>query len=202
MHQQPENPLQSFVAYFAVLATSVFIISYGAVTSYYSGYLGYFGINIRYIDFWPHLPDFLILAMPIILALIVTGGMTALTLFILNIIGRRLSKKSQKSFLRGVGDSFRLEAGYRILAVILALSFATFSIIYISQESNGKRKAESETQFIRVGPDGKKIDVLIYQNSGVGFTKTYNKESKQFENGYKSINFSGQNLEQIELPKN
>ncbi|MFY9228567.1 MAG: hypothetical protein WAO28_04585 [Candidatus Microsaccharimonas sp.] len=197
-----EHPVRQFIPAFAIFTTAVFVVSYGVVTSYYSGYLDYFGINIRYIDFWPHLPDFMLVAAPIIMAIIFMGLASGLAMFLFNHLGKWLARKSKMSFIREFGKSLIWQPGIGLLAILVTLFIGTFSITYVTQEKSGRDFAENQTQFIRVGPDGKKVEILVYQNGGTAFTKTYDKESKQFETGYKTVSFVGQNLEQIELSKN
>jgi hypothetical protein len=196
MNKQTKQPAQSIVAYFAIFTAAVFIVSYGAVTSYFSGYLDYFGINIRYIDFWPHLPDFMLVAAPMIGFILFTGALSYLAFYVLNNLWRFISKFLKKSW----GDIFSNKAA--LVGIFIALCLGTFNIVYVSKSEDGTELATNQTKFIRVGTDGDKIDLLIYQNGGIAFTKTYNKESKQFEPGYKSINFTGQSLQEIEILKN
>jgi len=194
------NPLQSLVAYFAVFTAVVLIVSYGAITSYYSGYLDHFGINIRYIDFWPHLPDFMLVAVPIIMAILIISVVSYMIMLILVPLGAWITKKYKNKILHTLGEALQLDRRAMLAVIIIAMSIGTFSIVYGSQSKDGAEFATGQTEYIRVGADGQKIDLLIYQNSGTAFTKTYDRKSKQFENGYKTINFVDQKLEQIKLP--
>ena len=202
MSKEEKHPLQSLVAHFAIFTTAVFIVSYGAVTSYYSGYLDHFGINIRYIDFWPHLPDFMLVAAPIIMAVLFISVISYVIMLILVPVGAWIANKYKNRIMHTLGEALQLDKRVMLAVILVAMSIGTFSIVYGSQSKDGAEFAATQTKFIRIGADGQKVDLLIYQNGGTAFTKTYDKESKQFEAGYKSINFSGQNLEQIELPRN
>lgn len=201
MRKEEKHPLQSFVANFAIFTAAVFIVSYGAVTSYYSGYLDHFGINIRYIDFWPHLPDFMVVAAPMIGAILFVGAAGYGLMLLLSWIGSLISKKFKNKIMRTLGEALQVDKRISLIIIIIALSLGTFNIVYSSQSKDGAEFAATQTKFIRVGADGQKIDLLIYQNGGTAFTKIYDKESKQFENSYKTINFVGQNLVQIDLDK-
>jgi len=199
MIKERKYPLQSYTAYFTVFTAAIFIISYGAVTSYYSGYLDYFGINIRYIDFWPHLPDFMVVAAPVILAILWLTGLSYSIMLLLIPFGGWLSKKFKNKIMQTLGETLQVDRKISLAIILSVMSIGTFTIVYSTQSEDGAAFASAQTDFIRVGTDGQKIDLLIYQNGGTAFTKTYDKESKKFETGYKSINFVGQNLEQITL---
>ncbi len=199
MNKDTKHPLQSFVAHFAIFTAAVVIVSYGAVTSYYSGYLDHFGINIRYIDFWPHLPDFMVVAVPIIIVVLIISVISYVLMLVLARVGVWITEKYENKIMHTLGEALQLDKRVILAVILISMSFGTFNIVYGAQSKDGAEFATTQTNFIRVGEDGQKIDLLIYQNSGTGFTKTYDKESKQFEAGYKSINFVDQNLEQIIL---
>lgn len=197
-----EGMLKQFIAVFAIFTTAVFTVSYGVVTSYYYGYLAYFGINIKYIDFWPHLPDFLLLVAPIIMALIFCGILTALIFALLNWFGKFLQKKSKKLFIQELGKSFVRGWGFIITVTLLTLFAAVFAIIYIDQLNLGGEKAMKQTEFVRVGQDGSKIDLIIYENDGIAIVKSYDKQTKEFDKSYKSIYFTGQTYEKVMIERN
>jgi len=192
---------QSFVAHFAIFSAAVIVFSFGALTSYYSGYLDYFGINIRYVDFWPHLPDFMVVAVPILIAMLVVSVLSYIAMRLLNALGGWISRKYKNKILSTIGEALQLDKNIVLVVILISMSAGAFNIVYGSQVEDGAGFASGQTRFIRVGPDSQRIDLLIYQNGGTAFTKTYDKKSKQFDSGYNTVNFIGQNLEQIEIKK-
>lgn len=197
-----EGILKKIIAVFAIFTTAVIIVSYGVLTTYYSGYLAYFGVNIKYIDFWPHLSDFVLLAAPIIMVLIICGTLTAFIFLFFNWLGHLIQSKSKKIFIQQLGKSLIREQGFNITATVLTIFIATFTLIYVNQLNIGGERAAKQTEFVRVGQDGPKIDLIIYENNGIAIVKSYDKQTKAFDTSYKTIDFTGQTYERVTIERN
>jgi len=195
-----ERPFKTFISAFAVIATFVVAISYGTLTSYYAGYLRYFEVDIQSIGFWPQLSDFLIIASGAILGILIASGLGLLLLLFANIIAKKL-KNSEKKGVREIGDSLQLSKQWIIGIVLFTLVILAFTLIYVQSEENGFKAASEKSNFTNLTTTKNSNEILIYQSNGTGIIKTYDENSKKFNDGYRTIELVNQSFDQVLLKK-
>jgi len=195
-----EHPFKTFISAFAVIATFVVAISYGTLTSYYAGYLRYFEVDIQSIGFWPQLSDFLIIASGAILGILIATGLGLPLLLIANIIAKKL-KNSEKKGVQEIGDSLQLSKQWIIGIVLSTLAILAFSLIYVQSEKNGFKAASEKSNFTNLTTTKNSNEILIYQSNGTGIIKTYDENSKKFNDGYRTIELVNQSFDQVLLKR-
>ena len=194
------NPIKSIVSGFAVLSAITIVVSFGVINSYYTGYFNYFGIDINNIDFWPHISDFSLVAFPTILAVLVVAAATWVLPVIFNMISpaiKKFGKQKKSKLLTTLGESLSITNFAIYVGVLSSIAIMLFFVIFSTSYNQGKQMAETKQDFVQISSTDKEVNLLIYQNNGMGITKHYDEKTHAFRNGYKIIDLTNQTY----LPK-
>lgn len=167
-------------AYFA-------IAGYGAIATYYSGYLNRFGIDIHSIPFSPALTDFVYVSSPIIIAISLLLAFSFITLLLTNWLCKKIGNMHSKKlrWLRTVCRESHMTNKYIGAVLIIMFVFLSFKLVLVESYNRGMSEASNQQIFtVLVTPNQSKKQVIIYQNNNIAITKQFDKSSGIFEKHY------------------
>lgn len=191
------NKAKIILGFSGVITVYIALMSYGLVTGYYSGYLSHFNIDIRYIDFWPSLHDFMTQAFPSILAIIALSVSLFVVLLIINFIYKLLNSLSNKykklNWLNSFSLAGTMSYGYMSAVVLLGVLVFSFNIVFNIAVDRGASEAQKQSVFpviISEDTDSGIYSVAVYQNNDRIIIKNYDTSSGLFTDSYKVSDFS------------
>lgn len=198
--------LKSMSVYIAGTTAAVILLSYGAITLFYSGYLKYFDVNIFDINFFPSVTDLVSRGAPTVSAIITIVFATLLGILLANLLIKGLGTVGKRS-KQGKGWFVWLKvfddepviggAAFKIFLFVVFIVFS-FKLVYIDSEMMGFEMAEQTKSFSSfIDAEGER-NLLIYQNSGEGVYKTYDQKNG-LSKGYKVLPLAGKDYEAIDI---
>lgn len=192
-----------------IVASYILLVMRVSATSHKAGYLGYFGIDIRNVDYQPSIIDFIgepllvILAIPVLLAaFLLAAGIVNLVQWLLGrflgpplkwlarIVGVNISGTSRER----VFDKRMIIGGLAALLV-----FLSFRMPLYDSYDRGIEFAKQKKDFAVLATESDRKQALVHQNQGLGLLKTYDPESGSFERGYEVIDLADKKFEHIRL---
>lgn len=195
-----------FVLSFLGVATIyVGLLSYAVIISYYTGYLGEFGVRIENISFLPSLYDFLVQASPAVIALFIISIIVLLLLlsvnYALKLIAAKTSGHKKLHWFSVCAEMGVMPKAYMSAIIIACLVVLSFKIALSDSYMNGSNNAKKQDVFTVLGTNEKKtLDVIVYQNDNVAVVKKYDEYSGKFSNGYRITSLLDKNLEIKKIP--
>lgn len=198
--------LKSLSIYLAAATAAVALLSYGAITVFYSGYLKYFGVDIFDVNFFPSVADFVSRGFPTVSAFTVIVLATLLGVLLANLlikglgaIGRR-SEQGKRWFVWLKIFEDEPVIGGAALKIFLFVVFLIFSfkLVYFDSEKMGYEAASTTSSFSSFIDDDGVSNILIYQNAGEGVFKGYD-SNEGLSNSYKVLPLAGKEYEKINI---
>lgn len=198
---------QTVAASLSVVSVASILIAHASAASHKAGYLEFFKVDIRSVDYWPTITDFmnepLLAILAIITALLLTAaamwGIDAL-LRPLKIPLRILAKKTDNEALIGLADEPIYNRSTFIGVLLAVFIFATIQISIPDAFGRGFQAAEQQEQFTALhSKESPSKEVLIHQQNNRGIIKTYNSSERRFEDGYETIDMTDKKFETVEL---
>ncbi|UTX51132.1 hypothetical protein KI440_02910 [Candidatus Saccharibacteria bacterium TM7i] len=188
----------------SVTVIYVTLIAYASSTSFKAGYLSYFHIDIKHVDYTPSIADLMNQPVTIILAIILLLIIYFAIILIINFLHWLLSKIANKKgwvqFLDLIGEK---PFGRRLIiaSLIALLLILSFKLPLLDSFSSGTKFAEQQKNFTTLVVDDQKktIKVLIHQHEGIGLFKTYNTDSKTFNSSYEAIDLTNTELNYVQI---
>lgn len=173
-----------------------------AATSFKSGYLAHFGIDIRNVDYWPTIPDLMNEPIVVFLSILVLVLICYLVTVIMNGLYILFHKSARKKGWKRLLSFFDEKPyGWKLtIGVLIALMlFLSFKIPLYDSRDRGLEAAKEQTSFAVVVSENTEKQVLVYQNGDTGLFKIYNAETKSFSGAYEQLNMFGLKLQQVKL---
>jgi len=180
----------------------VAVIAHASATSFKAGYLSYFNVDIRSVDYWPSIIDFMNEPILVLLAIVTFTVLSAATFLLMNALNYLLHKIANKvswKWLIGITDEKFIGQKVASGILIVFVLFLSFKIPFNDSFERGIEAAKNQTSFTQVKPADVENQILIYQYNGTGITKEYNVSTRSFTKAYKTINVTGKEFESIEL---
>lgn len=186
----------------SVVSIYVTLVAYASSTSFKSGYLAYFGIDIRNVDFWPTIADLMNEPLLVIGSILILLIVCLLAIMIINglyWVFRKLVEWRKWKKLLNLFDEKPYSKGLSLGVLVVVLVFISFKMPLYDSRDRGVEAAKEQTSFAVIVGEGTTKQVLVYQYSGMGLFKTYNTETKSFSEAYEQLNMSGLKLQQVKL---
>lgn len=178
------------------------LVAHAAATSFKAGYLSYFGIDIRSVDYWPSIADFMNEPIIVVGAIIILLALCFGAIVLINglhwIMQKIAKKKKWKKFLDFIDEKpygWKLTTG----VLIALLLFVSFKIPLYDSYGRGIEAAKKQTSFVVINSDSDSRQALIYQYNDLGLFKTYNPGVKQFNKDYETLDLKGKSFEYLKL---
>ena len=196
-----KNNIKFALGFLSVVTIYVWLVSYGAIISYYGGYFDELNIGIGDVNFWPGLTDFMTQSFRVVLVIgFAVLGMLILLVCadgLLRLAARRAGKNKKASLLRSWQEAGTLSKLYVIGALTFALVIVTVKIGLTDAYDRGVAAARHQDTFTILQGKPTKLPVIIYQNDNVAVVKYYNKQTRTFSDNYITISLIGQD-QQVE----
>lgn len=194
------------LSFLAVVTVYVGLISFGYITIYYTAYLAYFGVDIKFIDFWPSLHDFTVIAFPVTVALIVLVCLYIISFFSGNTILRVIAWFANKIGFTRAAKSIKanlVAKEYIYTTTLIALAFLSIMIVFSYATNKGKETAESQEIFTVLRPedDIKTTDIVLYSNNGQIIVTTYNNDTKEISRDYQLLDSRDKTYEVVRIDR-
>jgi len=188
-----------------ITSAYVVLVANVAATSFKSGYLDHFGIDIKNVDYWPTIPDLVSEPLVVLLSILILVLICYLVTVIMNGLYILFHKSAQKKGWRKLLSFFDEKPyGWKLtIGVLIALTlFLSFKIPLYDSRDRGLEAAKEQTSFAVVVSENTEKQVLVYQYGDTGLFKIYNTETKSFNEAYEPLNMSGLKLQQVKLIEN
>lgn len=186
----------------SVASIYITLVAHASSTSFKSGYLAYFGIDIRNVDFWPTIADLMNEPLLVIGSILILLIVCLLAIMIINgLYGvfRKLAEWGKWKKLLNFFDEKPYSKGFSLGVLIAVLAFLSFKIPLYDSRDRGVEAAKEQTSFAVVVSESPEKQVLVYQYGDTGLFKIYNAETKSFSGAYEQLNMSGLKLQQVKL---
>lgn len=178
-----------------------FLLAHGAVASYKSGYLLYFGVNINDIQFWPTIFDFMVAPIIFFAFWIVVTLIAPVWMIVINLLMRVLHKLAKKLNLKIIQRATSEKPFPKSIIIgtlaITSIIFAA-SLIYGQLTTSGHGVAEKQRDFTQL-LGSEKPQFVIYQHDGQAVVKTYDPKTKKFTEPYEVVNIEGKSFKRTNL---
>lgn len=194
----PKGFLPSTILSFASISTVVLLISYGAITHYYAGYLRRFGVDINYIAFWPSPYDFSVYGVAILLGIVVSLSVFLLLQWAERGIARHILRHGKSKFIRSYAEVLTGRAR-KIITGLACCALVIFGVYLISYKV-GSDMAINQKEFTVLNDyESKNKMVVIYQNGEMMIVKKFDVISKRFTDDYRVLDLAGHSFRIEEL---
>ena len=191
------------LGFLGIATIYVWLVSYGAIISYYGGYFEQFNINMNDVNFWPSLADFMTQSFRVVLmigfAILGMAILLACINGISKLAARRAGKDRKSSLLRSWGAASRMSKSYIIGALVFSLVIFTVKLGLTDAYDRGVNAAQNGDTFTVLQGESTKLPVVLYQNDNVATVKYYNKQTHAFSSDYITTNLvdQAQHVEKI-----
>ena len=183
----------------------IVLVANVAATSFKSGYLAHFGIDIRNVDYWPTIPDLMNEPLVVFLSILILVFICYLVTVIMNGLYILFHKSAQKKGWKKLLSFFDEKPyGWKLTTGVLIGLFLFLSIKapFYDSRDRGVEAAINQTNYAVIVSENTLKQVLLYQNGGIGYFKTYDTVTKSFNEAYEPLDMSGLKLQQVELIEN
>lgn len=189
---------------FSIATVYVILVAHASAVSFKAGYLSYFDIDIRHVNYWPSIADFmneplLVLTAIFILQLICLGA-----ILLINLFHWVIRKYSIKYKWKRIQHNFQEKPyGIKITAgiSIALLLFLSIKLPFFDAYDRGIAAAKDQENFTVIVSDDSKRQALIYQDRQTGLFKTYDTDAKVFSKTYEPVDITGLSFEVVRLIK-
>lgn len=186
-----------------ILAYITVVLNISA-TSWYAGYLEYFNVPINDIDFSPKIFDFATKGLGAMILIFISCAIMILLLFGLRVLTDAIQKKALKSRHKWIKNFFA--GGGAFIPKWMLVSFSiciilvgTYNVCYRKFSEMGSNAAKETKIFSVIEDDDEVYEVMIYQNNNTGIIKTYDKESKSFNDGFEITMLEGHSMQYTQV---
>lgn len=186
----------------SVASIYITLVAHASSTSFKSGYLTYFGIDIRNVDYWPTITDLMNEPLLVIGSIFILLVVCLIAIMIINglyDIFQKLAEWRKWKKLLNFFDEKPYSKGLSLGVLIAVLVFLSFKIPLYDSRDRGVEVAKEQTSFAAVVSENTEKHVLVYQYGDTGLFKIYNTETKSFSEAYELLNMSGLKLQQVKL---
>lgn len=192
------------IAGLGVTIGSIYItlVAYATATTFKAGYLSYFGVDIRNVDYWPTIPDLMNQPILVVLAILVLLGLGFLAILAVNGIhwvALKIAEKRKwnkfKDFIDEKPYGWKLTTGI----LVAFLLFLSIKMPLYDSYDQGIDAAKRQKNFTIIVSESSEKQVLIYQYADVGIFKTYDNDTESFAESYDVIDMTGLRLQAVKL---
>lgn len=189
---------------FSIATVYVILVAHASAASFKAGYLSYFGIDIRHVNYWPSIADFMNEPIVVFGAIVIFVLLYVGSVLLINFIHWAAQKLAKKYRWKWVQENVEEKPfGLKItLGVLITLFlFLSIKLPFYDAYDRGVAAAEDQKNFTVVVSNEIKKQALIYQDGQTGLFKVYDTSAKSFSRSYEPEDITGLSLEAVQLVK-
>lgn len=182
----------------------VILLAHASTASYMTGYLLYFGVEIKDIDFWPSIIDFMTAPIGFFILLLGSLGAVLAGVWIVLLLISRVDKILHKYFPSGPFGSFSESNSFSKneiwVFVLLCISVLSINLLYSTYIQHGRDAAENRKVFTQlIDQSQSEPQIVVYQNNNQAILKSYDRRTKKFADSYTNINMEDKTFKKVSL---